>query len=45
MMLHENIPKKEKGEDPGHVKTIIFQIFRAKVHVLLNVLINKTQRQ
>lgn len=44
-MLHENIHKKDKGVDTGHVKTIIFQFFREKVHVLLNVLINKIQRQ
>lgn len=43
-MFHENT-HKEKGVDTGHVKTTIFQIFRGKVHVLLNVLINKIQRQ
>lgn len=44
-MFHENMHKKKKVVDTGYVKTTIFQTFRGKVHVLLNVSINKMERQ
>ena len=42
-MLHENIHEK-KGVDTGYVKMTIFQTFRGKVHVLLNLSINKIKK-